>query len=176
MTSLSQSQQPIDAPRPSVADIQRLAAAHLSLPSRMGHVLLLVMSLIMAAAIGSLWATEPSLPLRTHVAFALIVSIALAWAIFSAWVLARRRVLFGADRVLAARMGLTFSALGAVGMAALGYWGEFGRGAYLGALVQSVLCGVAVVLLVRARRRVEALARRRRQIEEQFAGTDRFSL
>ena len=169
MTVSSQSQQPIDSPRPSVADIQRLAAANLSLPSRMGHTLLLVMSLMMATAVGSLWATEPSLPRRTHVAFGFIVSTALAWAMFSAWVLARRRVLFGADRVLAARLGVTFSAVGAAGMAALGYWGEVGRGGYLGALVQTALCGVAMALLVRAQRRVKAISRRRRQIEEKFA-------
>jgi hypothetical protein len=171
MTRNSSRPQPsIDSPRPSVADIQRLAAAQLSLPSRMGHVLLLVVSVMMAAAIVSLWATEPSLPRRTHVAFAVIVSAALAWAIFALWVLARRRVLFGADRVLAARMGLTFSAVGAVGMGALGYWGEVGRGAYLGAVVQAALCGVALVLLVRAQRHVAALARRRREIEDQLAG------
>jgi hypothetical protein len=171
MTRNSYRPQPsIDSPRPSVADIQRLAAAQLSLPSRMGHVLLLVVSVMMAAAIVSLWATEPSLPRRTHVAFAVIVSAALAWAIFALWVLARRRVLFGADRVLAARMGLTFSAVGAVGMGALGYWGEVGQGAYLGAVVQAALCGVALVLLVRAQRHVAALARRRREIEDQLAG------
>jgi hypothetical protein len=135
----------------------------------MGHALLLAMSLTIAAAVGSLWATEPSLPPRTHVAFAFIVSAALAWAVFSAWVLARRRVLFGTDRVLAARMGLTFSALSAVGMGALGYWGNAGRGAYLGALVQVALCGLAGVLLLRARRRAEALLRRRRQIEQELA-------
>jgi hypothetical protein len=166
----SRTQPSIDSPRPSVADIQRLAAAQLSLPSRIGHVLLLVVSVMMAAAIGSLWATEPSLPPRTHVAFAIIVSVAVAWAIFALWVLARRRVLFGADRVLAARMGLTFSAVGAVGMGALGYWGDVGRGAYLGALVQAALCGVALLLLVRAQRHVAALARRRRELEEQLAG------
>jgi hypothetical protein len=169
VTISSRSQQPFDSPRPPVGDIQRLAAAQLSLPSRIGHALLLLVSLLMAAAIGALWATEPSLALRTHVAFAFIVGAALAWAIFSSWVLARRRVLFGADRVLAARMGLTFSALGAAGMAALGYWGEAGRGAYLGALVHAGLGGVAAVLLISARRRVEALSRRRRQIEQEFA-------
>lgn len=159
----------IEVPRPSVADIQRLAAAELSLPSRMGHTALLVVSVMMAATICSLWATEPSLPLRTHVAFALIVGVALAWAIFALWVLARRRLLFGSDRVLAARMGLTFSAVGAAAMGALNYWGGFGRGAYLGALVQLALCGVALMLLVRARRHVAALARRRRALENQFA-------
>ena len=171
MTRDSSRPQPsIDVPRPSVAEIQRLAAAELSLPSRIGHVALLVVSVMMAATIGSLWATEPSLPPRTHLAFAIIVGAALAWAIFALWVLARRRLLFGADRVLAARMGLTFSAVGAVGMGALGYWGELGRGAYLGALVQAALCGVALILLVRARRHVAALARRRQEIEDQLSG------
>lgn len=171
MTRDSSRLQPsIDSPRPSVAEIQRLAAAELSRPSRVGHVALLVVSVMMAATIGSLWATEPSLPQRTHLAFAIIVGAALAWAIFALWVLARRRPLFGADRVLAAKMGLTFSTVGAVGMGALGCWGGLGRSAYLGALVQAALCGVALVLLVRAQRHVAALARRRQEIEGQLAG------
>jgi hypothetical protein len=169
VTEYSLQSRPIESPRPSVADIQRLAAAQLSLPSRLGHVLLLMLSSIVAAAVGSLWATEPGLPMRTHIAFALIVSIAVAWATFSLWVLARRRVLFGADRVLAAARGMTFSALGAAGMGALAYLGEVGRGAYLGALVQIVICAVAVVLFIRARRRVAALSRRRQEVEEQLA-------
>jgi hypothetical protein len=162
-----------DDPRVSIADIQRLAAAHLSLPSRVGHVSLLMASAMMAATIGSLWVTEPSLPWRTHVAFAVIVSAAVAWAIFATWVLVRRRVLFGTDRVLAARMGLGFSALGAIGLTALGLWGHAGRGAYLGALMHVVLCGVAAVLLVKARRRVEALSRRRRVVVCLLAGETR---
>src|SRR5688500_18026833 len=135
MTMHSSELPPIDLPRVSVPDIQRLASAQLSLPSRMGHVLLLVVSLMMAATIGSLWATEPSLPPLTHVAVALIVGGAVAWALFAMWVLVRRRVLFGADRVLAATMGVTFPAIGAGGMAALGYWGGAGKAAYIGALI-----------------------------------------
>ncbi len=64
----------------SVSDIQQLAAAQLSRPSRLGHALLLVASLTMALAVGSLLATEPALPMRTKVAFALIVILALAYA------------------------------------------------------------------------------------------------
>jgi hypothetical protein len=132
-----------DTPRPSVAGIQQLAATELSMAPRIAHVLLLVASLTIAGAIGSLWATEPSLPARTHIAFAAIVGIALSWAAFAVWVLARRRVLFGADRVMAAKLGLIFSAAGAAGLAALGYWGPLGRSAYLGALLQVALCVVA---------------------------------
>jgi len=166
MTVPSSDSSTIDVPRPSVADVQRLTAAQLSLPSRLGYVLLLVVSLMMAAAIGSLWATEPLLPARTHVAFAAIVGVALAWAIVALWVLTRRRVLLGADRVIAARMGLVFSAAGVLAMVALGYWGRAGRGAYLGALMNALLAAVAAVLLVRARRRVTALTRRRQELEE----------
>ena len=165
------SPEPIDSPRLSVADIQRLAAGQLSLPSRLGHALLLVASLTMTAAVGSLWATEPFLPARTHAAFALLTGIGVAWSLFAAWVLARRRLLLGRDRVVAARMGLVFSALCAVGMLAVGYWGGVGRSAYVGALVQSVLCGVAAVLLVKARRHVESLSRRRRELERQLGMT-----
>jgi hypothetical protein len=160
---------PIDLPRVSVPDIQRLASAQLSLPSRIGHVVLLAVSLMMAVGVGSLWATEPSLPSRTQVAFGLIVGVSIAWAIFATWVLARRRVLFGADRVLAATMGLMFSAIGAVGMATLAYWGGLEKSAYAGSVVHIALGGLAAVLLVRARRHVEALSRRRRELDEQLA-------
>jgi hypothetical protein len=168
MTSQSE---PIDSPRLSVSDIQRLTAAQLSLPSRIGHTLLLAGSLTMAAAIGSLWATEPFLPARTHAAFGLIVSIALAWSVFAVWVLARRRVLFGRDRVVASGMGLGFTALCTAGMLAVGYWGGVGRSAYAAALVESLLGGVAAVLLVRARRRVAALSIRRRELERQLGNS-----
>jgi hypothetical protein len=163
---------PIDSPRPSVADVQRLSAAHLSLPSRIGHALLLVAALTVAAAVGSLLATESSLPLRTRVAFLLIVGIGLAWAVFAAWVLARRRVLFGTQRVVAARMGLVFSALCAIGMWAVGYCADFGRPAYVGALAESLLCVVAAVLLVKAHRRVQELSHRKRELERQLGIAD----
>jgi hypothetical protein len=159
---------PADVPRVSIADVQRLAAGELSLPSRFGHALLLVVSLTMAVAVGSLWATEPSLPMRTQVAFALIVSVALAWSVFAAWVLTRRRVLFGSDRVVAARMGLAFSGLFTAGMLAVGYWGGVGRPAYVGALVESLFCGAAGVLLVNARRRIVVFERRRKELERQL--------
>jgi hypothetical protein len=155
----------IDSPKVTVADIQQFAAAQLSLPSRMGHVALLVVSLTMAVAVGSLWATEPSLATRTRIAFAVLVSLNLGWAVFATWVLARRRVLLGTDRVVAATMALGFSTVCAAGMLAVGYWGGVGTPAYTAALVESPLCIVAAMLLVRARRRVDALRRRQRELE-----------
>lgn len=161
----------LESPRTSIADIQQLAAAQLSVRSRLGYILLLVMSLTIAAAVGSLWATEALLPARTHAAFAAIVGMALTWSVFATWVLSRRRILFGTDRVLAAKIGLAFSALATVGMFSVGYWGGVGRSAYLGALVNVGLCTVAAVLLVRARRRLEALLRRRKELERHLGRT-----
>ena len=156
----------LESPGHSVAEMQQLAAAQLSLRSRVGYTVLLVASLTMAVAVGSLWATEPSLPARTHAAFGVIVGMALAWSVFATWVLTRRRVLLGMDRVLAAKIGMGFSALSTVGMWSVGYWSGMGRPAYVGALVNGALCVVAAMLFVRARRRLEVLVRRRRELED----------
>jgi hypothetical protein len=161
----SSSSLPPDVPRPSIADVQRLAAVHLSPVSRVGYTVLLVVSLTTAVAMGSLWVTEPSLPARTHAAFAVMVTMSLTWATLAGWVLMRRRVLLGIDRVLSATVGVVFSGIAAVGMASVGYWGGAGRPAYGGALVDVGLCAVAVLLLIRARRRLAELARRRTELE-----------
>ncbi len=156
----------IESPRVSIAEIQHLAADQLSLRSRIGHTLVLVVSLTMAVGVGSLWVTEPSLPLRAHVAFAMIVSMALTWSGFATWILFRRRVLLGTDRVIAARIGVAFSGLATVAMLALGYWGGAGRPAYLAGLINGGLFLCAMVLLVRAQRRLAALVLRRRELEQ----------
>jgi hypothetical protein len=119
----------------------------------------------MTVAVGSLWATEPVLPVRTQAAFGLMIAASLTWAVFAGWVLARRRVLFGADRVLAAGLGLAFALIGAVGMAAIGYE-TASNGMYLGAAAHGALAGIAVVLLVKAKRRVAALSARRQELAQ----------
>jgi hypothetical protein len=53
-------------------------------------------------------------------------------------------------------------------MLGVGYWGGKGRPAYLGALVETLLCVAAGALLAKARRRVEALSRRRQELERQL--------
>ena len=78
-------------------------------PSRFGYSALLVASLTMMAVVGSLLATEPVLPGGTRVAFFVMVGIRPGWATFAAWVLSNRRVMFGRDRLIAARMALTFA-------------------------------------------------------------------
>lgn len=108
------------APRPSADELRRRLAAEIALPSRVGYTALLLAGLAMAAATGSLLATEPGLPARTQAAFATIAAVGIAWAAFAAWALARRRVLFASHRVIAARMAVTFSGLFTAG--ALGVW------------------------------------------------------
>ena len=157
-------QQPPDPPL-SIADVQRMTSDQLSLPSRVGYSALLVASLTMTAVVGSLLATEPVLPGRTRVAFFVMVGISLGWATFAAWVLSNRRVMFGRDRLIAARMALTFCVLSTLVMLGVGALGGGGRAAYGAAAAETVLCVVAAVLLIRARRSVERLSVRKQQLE-----------
>ena len=163
---------PSQSPKPSMTEVQRLATSQLSMASRVRYTVLLAASLTIAVAIGSLWVTEPALPVRTHIAFALIVGMALTWVLFAAWVLTRRCALLGRDRVLSATIGLVFSAVATAGMLSFGYWGGAGRPAYLGAVVNGALCAGAAMLLGRARRQLEALSRRRRELEHRLRITD----
>lgn len=144
----------------SIADAQRLVHGQLSMRARVGYAVLLTGALTMTAAIGSLWLTEPRLPARTHAAFALLTALGSAWTVFAAWVLGRRRVLFGVDRVVAASLGLAGTTLGAAGMAAAARWTPLGARAWPAAILHALLAAVALVALVRARRRVTTLRRR----------------
>jgi hypothetical protein len=158
--------------KPPLADIrhiQRLVDAELALPSRLRHTLLLVLGLGGAAATGALLATEVGLPPRTRVTLALLCGIGLSWAAFAAWVLARRRVLMAEQRVVAARMAITFTSLFSAGAFGLGVWGGVGRPGYAAAGLGLLMLGAAVALYVRARRRVAALSRRRAALERELA-------
>jgi hypothetical protein len=154
------------APRPSVDELRRLLAAEVALPSRIGYTALLIAGLAVATAIGSLLATEPDLPARTEAVFAVIVGVGLAWAGFAAWVLARRRVLFASHRVIAARMGVTFSALFTAGAAGVWLGGAYQQsGALAAAAVGAAMLAAAVLVLLRARRRVLEITARKGEIE-----------
>jgi hypothetical protein len=154
------------APRPSVDELRRFLAAEVALPSRIGYTALLLAGLGVAAAIGSLLATEPDLPARTRAAFAVIVGVGLAWAGFAAWVLARRRVLFASHRVIAARMGVAFSALFTICAAAVWHGGAHRQSGALAAFaVGAAMFAAAVLVLLGARRRVLEITARKREIE-----------
>jgi hypothetical protein len=148
----------------SAAADRALMAARLSTGARVGHVALLLVSLAMATAIGSLWATEPLLPARTHVAFGVMVAIGLSWAVYATWVLTTRRVLLGRHRLVAARMSVAFSSVFVLGCLLLAV-ATGHRAGYVAGGSGVVLLAVAVAMLVRARREVTRLDARRRTIE-----------
>lgn len=161
--------------RPTVADVQRLLAAQLRLPSRLGHTLLLLVALGGAGVTGALLLTEPALPLRTRVALAAMVAIGLSWAVFAAWVLARRRVLLAAHHVVAARLAVAFTAVYTLGALGASWWGDVGRAGWGAAGVGGAMLAVAVAMHARARRRVGALSRRRADLERRLGGEARAS-
>ncbi len=154
---------------PSAADVQRVLAAELSRPSRLRYTLLLLTSLAGAGVVGALLATEPALPTRTRLALIVLVGIGLSWAAFALWVLRHRRVLLADHAVVASRLAVTFTTIFTLGALAAGIWGGVGTAASLAAALGALMLTVAIVLLVRARRRVRHLSARRQEIERQLA-------
>jgi len=144
----------------SIEDMQKQMARELSLPARLGHTALLVVSASASALTASLWLTEPSLPVRTHVAFAAIVAVGLAWTAFAWWVLANRRVMLANQRVIAARMALAFTALFLIGAVVLR--SRLGTGAIV---TSAALFAVASINSIVAHRRFTRLADLRRSLE-----------
>ena len=144
----------------SLEDMQKQMARELSLPARLGHTALLVVSASVSALTASLWLTEPSLPLRTHIAFGAIVAIGLAWSGFAWWVLANRRVMLANQRVIATRMALGFTALFLIGAVILR--SRLGAGAVV---TSAALFAVASINAIVAHRRFTRLLALRRSLE-----------
>jgi hypothetical protein len=164
-----------DGPRrdASSAEVRRRLAAELSLPSRVGHTALLLAGLAAATVAAALLLTEAGLPARTRIAFVVMVIIGLAWAGFALWVLVRRRVLFATHRVIATRMAAAFTALFTAGaLLAVFDWGAGAAGLFA-AIVGAAMMSVALLLHVRARRRVRELTARRRELEREIADAER---
>ena len=158
-----------DAGHPDVrAALHQRADAELALPPRLVHVALLLAALMMTVVIASLLVTEPALPLRTRTAFAGMLAIGLSWTAYAIWVLVRRRVLFGYQRLVAARMAVAFtSVFGAGAAAAVAAYG--GPAAWGAAATGLLMLAVSVSLLVRARRHMARLERRRATLEQALA-------
>jgi hypothetical protein len=143
---------------------QALAAAELSLKSRLAHVGLLLVSAAMSAVVISLWLTEPFLPLRTRLAFGAMSLIGVSWCVFAVWALRARRPLFARDRVIAGGMGVCFTTL--FTLASLAAALLLGSPAAYGALGTGVaMWMVAIGVFVQARRRHAALEARRQELE-----------
>jgi len=166
---LNPSTRPTGNPVLSAADIQRVVAAELGLPSRLGYTLLLLASLAGVGVIVALLVTEPALPARTRIAFALIIAIGLSWAAFATWVLARRHVMLAGHHVVAARMAVAFTSLFTLGGSIIAAVAGKRDTAYTIVGVGLTMLTVAIVRLVRARRRVAALSKRRAALERQLA-------
>lgn len=161
-------------PMLSIQEVQRLAAAELSLPARLGHVALLLAALTMACITGALVVTEPALPERTTLALALMSLVGFSWVAYVVWVLTRRTVLLARHRLIASRMAVAYSAMFAAAAAGAALFGG-ATGAMALALLMTgvVLLAVAIAMLVRARQRVRELTTRRAMLEGQLAAASR---
>lgn len=157
-------------PRPSLEEVRKSLAGELSTRSRLAYTFLLLVDLGLAAAVGSLWLTEPGLPVRTHIAFGMLLAFTLGWSGFLLWTLARRKVLLARHRVLAGRLAVTFCSLFTLGALALGLLQPERRATGLSAAgMGGFLLLVAVALLVPAQRRYRELTARRGELERELA-------
>jgi hypothetical protein len=156
----------------STAAVRQLVDTELSLPSRLGHVALLLAALGMTVVIVSLWLTEPALPVRTHVAFGVMIAIGLSWSAFAIWVLTNRRVLFARERIVAGRMAVTFAAVFTTG-ALIAAAATEAAAAFIAAGTGVVMVAVAIFILRRAHRASAQLMARRDALERQLAGSMR---
>ena len=103
----------------TVTEMQRRMAAGLSMRSRAGYTLLLLVAIAMTGISVSLLATEPALPGRTQLAFVVMALIGAAWAALAWWVLARRHVLLAQHRIAASWLAIVASGLFLAGTIAL---------------------------------------------------------
>jgi hypothetical protein len=86
--------------------------------------------------------------------------------------LTARRTLLGRDSIVAARMAVTFTTTFIVGALGLGYVNG-GTAPYAAAVIGLGLLVAAVVLLVRAQRRVAILRTRREALERELGRSRR---
>jgi hypothetical protein len=145
----------------SVEDMQKQVRSELSTGSRLGHTAVGVAGLGMAALALALLATEPALPVRTRAAFVVIAMGGLGWASFATWVLTTRRVLLARHHVAAAALATTLSAIFLAGAIVL----LRDEARLLAAAVNGSMLAIAVMWLMRARRRVADLRARYAALE-----------
>lgn len=157
----------LSPPRVSTAAARALVHTELSVRARYSHVLLLLGAAFMTTVIGALWVTEPELPLRTRVAFGVLTGMGVCWVAYATWVLTAKKVLLGRHRVVAATMAVLFTTAFLTGALLVGL--STGHAAAApAAATGGVMLGLAVALLVRARRHVARLVERRQMLERQL--------
>lgn len=146
-------------------NVRALTETALSLPARVGHVALLLVSCGVSILLLALLLTENSLPLRTRVGFYVMLAIGLSWMVYAGWVLRYRYTLLVNQRIVAGWMSVIFSSLYTV--AALGLGINAGSGVGLAAAALGAgMTAVASILLARARRHRKRLLARRRELEK----------
>ncbi len=148
----------------TIAVAQQRLRDELALPSRLAHVMLLLVAIAMATVLAALLITESSLPPRTRLALSIMLAIAVSWVAFAVWVLRTRRVLLAEHQVLAARMAVVFSVLFSVGAATLAPWSTNSAAALSVVGTGVVMLVFAGVRLLQADRRQRALQRRRAEL------------
>jgi hypothetical protein len=155
-------------PPPALAeDLRRLTAQELSLPSRLRYVGLLLAASTMTAVVTALLLTEPRLPNRTAIALVVAALIGVAWMAFATWVLTRKRVLLGAHRIIAGRLAITCSTVFMIGAVFVGVVTS-SNAALAAAAMGALMLAVAVMMLIRARRRFAELSKRRDELEREL--------
>lgn len=158
-------------PQALVHELRELTTTELSLASRLRYVCLLLIASTMTAVVTALLLTERGLPARTSLALAVLAVIGASWVAFAAWVLTRRRVLLGSHRLVAGRLAVIFCSVFTLGALALGF-AMSSPAAFAAAAMGVAMLAVALVLLVRARRRFQSLSKRRAELERALAGGD----
>ncbi len=154
----------------TVEQIQEMARRELSTPTRIGYLLLLMVTLLGAGLISMLWITEPQpLPLRTQVAFGLLVTINLAWSVLFGWVLMQRKVLFAIHRVIAGWMAVVFCSVFLLLGLTIGVVRMSPTMLTLFGVIGAVQLAVAVIMLKRSQRRRHILLARRDELTSVLA-------
>jgi hypothetical protein len=149
----------------SVAQVQEMLRRELSTPTRIGYLLLLMLTLTAAGLVGTLWLTEHGpLPMRTHLAFAVLVTINLAWSALFAWIVTRRKVLFALHSVIAGWMAVAFCGLFFVAGLIIAIMKMNVTAIIAVGLVAGVQLYIAIAMLRRARRRRNQLLSRRGEL------------
>ena len=159
------------APRPGAHQIRSRIEEELSGGSRAGYTLLLLIDLLVGVVIASLWMTEPQLPTRTHVAFGLMLAISIAWAAFFFRVLSRRGPFLVTHRLAGAKIAVAVTSIFTAASLLLAVVdGEIRGPALASSVLGSLLFGVAIVLFVRAKRRLSLLQQRRDSLQTRTKG------
>jgi heme exporter protein D len=175
MTEAQSPSPALDAPKPSAAEIRSLVNAERGRAAGLRHIALLLGALTVTGINIALLATEPGLPPRVRgvraILFALMVAIGSCLSVFAARpLLIRGGMLFGRDKLLAARLAATFALVFTIGMWVVGRWGATGGPGYVWVAAGLAMTAVAVVIMLRAKRRLDELKRRRAELERTLGG------